>query len=644
MGRLLSITAQTLWTAGLLLTAGAVRVHSQSIVIGPNVQISSAHSSARFREVRIAADPTASQRLIACGMPIFGRDSGVEVFMSYDRGVHWRATLLIGNEAGIRHDASDEDCEFGNHGDAYLSVDPYDDYEADANLLRTDFYSSPDGGSTWRHRASLNFIDGTRIAVDRTAGSGRDTIYILGASFNVGVFPLEGVARSSESSTVYRSIDKGLFFRTSIVAHYEPGKATRSAQYPRPAVLSNGTVVFLAQRDDSSFEVYLSRDHGRSFSREAIISNTGASSVVSPSLAVASEGAVRDRLYAFFCGKSVNGVQTPFLRVSDTEGKTWSRPLAISPSNGPCLYQEVAVNRFGVLGMSWYSGKPNRRYSTSTYDGQEIIRIAEPWNDLDVHFTASLDGGQSTLPSVIVNSPREQKPIKLVPEVLLEKSPSNSYQLSFRETSSNFGDTAGIVADSVGSFHPVWIDYRNGVGEIWTTTIDVAGTVASVKPVIIPSADAAMSSSEPRDVASKSDTPLRNTVKDTGGAPVSAGADARDMTAEFQVHVLKFTYNEENVYGACIQLKGPTNQLRRGTFLRVESGNWTRTTSILNADNGLPGIGARWLFTVSKFSAGTSKMARSGIRCIKVHVPPEEKELRSGGGVKFDLRVFPANE
>ena len=95
----------------------------------------------------------------------------------------------------------------------------------------------------------------------------------------------------------------------------------------------------------------------------------------------------------------------------------------------------VVVNRAGVVGVSWY----DRR------DNADNIGY---W----VRFAASLDGGVTWLKSTRVST---------FPHVNSEDPRKNS------------GDTAGLSADPDGLFHPVWIDNRTGIPQMWTTTIRV---------------------------------------------------------------------------------------------------------------------------------------------------------------------------
>jgi hypothetical protein len=50
---------------------------------------------------------------------------------------------------------------------------------------------------------------------------------------------------------------------------------------------------------------------------------------------------------------------------------------------------------------------------------------------------------------------------------------STAGHVSSEDTRKNSGDTAGLAADAGGVFHPVWIDNRTGVPQMWTATVKV---------------------------------------------------------------------------------------------------------------------------------------------------------------------------
>src|SRR6266481_3569766 len=199
--RFLPTTAQALWIAILLLLADTSTVRAQVITVGPNVQISDGREGYSYSEVRIAADPFNPLHLVACSMQSFNRDaeSGTVAFVSDDRGANWRRTLELVNGG------ADEECEFGNHGDVYFLADGFED-TTDLSTIRDYVYWSGDGGHSWQERPPLPFIDREQMAVDRTDGNDRDTLYIVGASLGE-VSPMTGAVALSKSSTIYRSRD-----------------------------------------------------------------------------------------------------------------------------------------------------------------------------------------------------------------------------------------------------------------------------------------------------------------------------------------------------------------------------------------------------------------------------------------------------
>ena len=67
----------------------------------------------------------------------------------------------------------------------------------------------------------------------------------------------------------------------------------------------------------------------------------------------------------------------------------------------------------------------------------------------NVRLRVSLDGGETWQPSVQVN----ETAIK-----------SSVWELR---------DTAGLAADSAGTFHAVWIDDRTGTTQVWTAAVRV---------------------------------------------------------------------------------------------------------------------------------------------------------------------------
>jgi len=122
----------------------------------------------------------------------------------------------------------------------------------------------------------------------------------------------------------------------------------------------------------------------------------------------------------------------------------------------------IAVNRDGVVGVSWY----DRRDFPD--ESGWIVR-----------FRASLDGGETWLPSIRVSEqPNNYSERSTFPLGLYVQSASDaqSYTIISLGAYGNIilgGDTAGLAADVDGVFHPVWADNRTGVAQVWTAPVTV---------------------------------------------------------------------------------------------------------------------------------------------------------------------------
>jgi hypothetical protein len=161
-----------------------------------------------------------------------------------------------------------------------------------------------------------------------------------------------------------------------------------------------------------------------------------------------SGGPHRGRAYAVWPEARFDRRTQIFIASSDDGGRSWTAPRLVSDdepsSSNPRsnnFMPAVAVNGGGVVGVSWY----DRR------DNPDNLGY---WP----RFSASLDGGATFLASVRVST-------------------SPNLVLDSKETRLNSGDTAGLAADAAGVFHPVWIDNRTGVHQVWTAPVSVRGTV-----------------------------------------------------------------------------------------------------------------------------------------------------------------------
>jgi hypothetical protein len=161
---------------------------------------------------------------------------------------------------------------------------------------------------------------------------------------------------------------------------------------------------------------------------------------------------------------------------SSDKGKTWAHPIVVnddllhgpnerSPDPGNHMMSMVAVNKEGVVGVMWYDP-----------------RDAQDKDGYSVRFSASLDGGETFLPSVRVSEASASYELKNWQFWMQAEGGGNS---EAGAAGPNFkgsfgvnlwpGHTTGLAASADGVFHPFWVDNRTGLTQVWTATAKVQG-------------------------------------------------------------------------------------------------------------------------------------------------------------------------
>jgi hypothetical protein len=450
------------------------------ITVGPNVQVSDARSDVTHNEVWLGADPTDARRLIACSiMHPSATTEMTGAYISFDRGMTWAPAVTTQAE---RYSA-DPACVFGSNGTAYF---------AGLSRGRLALWYSSDAGKTWQKgKAPAGYVfDREFIAVDTTGGKYNGRVYVTATTLGQGL----GENVAPRAISLLRSIDGGRTyerpihrFASDLNSVFLPGNAV---------VLSDGTLAMIfaeleldkmkteseqAYRQNGKIRVITSADGGETLSQAVEVSNlyanTTANSSKMPQLAVdQSSGLFKDRLYAVWTDGRFGQRMQIVISYSSDKGRSWSRPKVVNDDRQPArdslergaAMPAVAVNKEGVLGVSWYDRRENRT------------------NDVDyqVRFAASLDGGQtfsrsvrvSELPRVIDQNERWILAGQSTPASTI--TGLNHLQIRRDEWLAG-GDTAGLAADAGGAFHPLWIDNRTGVHQIWTATVTTQGVVSA---------------------------------------------------------------------------------------------------------------------------------------------------------------------
>jgi hypothetical protein len=439
----------------LAMTIGSSAQEAQGpYTIGPNVQISVSLAATRQYETYVAADRKHVGHLIACAYIVHPDNQVDNVFyVSFDRGATWSHTLTVPVSV-------DPSCAIGLGGAAFAaSIHDLPDEKGTPVLS---VYRSGDGGRTWKP-SSIGVdappIDRAYLTVDDTDSAFQNRVYVHAYRYTrnpppaVVFLPASGNGRNFEyiqisGATTFEKPwfflgngvvgNDGTFF--ALVAELDDTKRNmsyRTDEASAPAAV-NAVLYVLASHDGGK-----TLDHPAG-KIEGVYYDWRVPQLSLPALAVdRSRGTFRGRLYAVWPDARLDHRTRILFSSSKDHGRTWTAPAVVDDNaagrstNGRAnnFMPAIAVNRRGVVGVSWY----DRR------DAPDNLGYG-------VRFAATLDGGKTWLPSVRV---------------------STALHVDAGDSRKNSGDTAGLAADADGVFHPVWIDNRTGIPQMWTATVAV---------------------------------------------------------------------------------------------------------------------------------------------------------------------------
>jgi hypothetical protein len=486
------------------------------IAVGPEVMVSGPDTMSSYNEYDADIDPSNPNRLMVCAQPFVPdlNERKVTVHMSDDGGKTWRLSLDARPERkGLL--IADPICAFAPNGTAVLSslIQTLEGGTEGAGTWAgfpggrgQQIHRSTDGGRTWSNPYHIGFIDNQFATVDRTGGKYHGRIY------------LSGGATGNPFWLIY-SADTGKSFQRSELT---PSDA-RWHMDDRSDIHVDGTLLIPYNIPDQgnpnqpnaprTFTMGLSRstDGGVHVSLPDTVASRrvlcprapNTPPLINPQVAVdRSNGPFRGRIY--YMWGEVESLSTatmpgvadrclPVIVSSDDGGRTWTQsrhfldvPSRLDPARGPDARLPVmAVNSKGVLGLSWY----DRREDPKNHGARQ-------------YFTASLDGGETWLPSVPIST----KPLALQgPRVFslvtrgsgggrrptrgagggTTRAASDIATITIRAevrgTASGIGgDYGAMVTDTSGAFHPFWVDNRGdaaNAGHLFTTRVTVAGAV-----------------------------------------------------------------------------------------------------------------------------------------------------------------------
>ena len=510
------------------------------ILVGPNVSVSAAHPSRLHHEVVMAASPKDPRKILAAAMIFDAKDASRHViaYSSFDGGKSWTPSIEVGRTNFV----GDPTVAFDGDGAAYLAALTLSPVETpDHEML---VYRSADGGRTWAEPTALPFIDREWLTFDQTNGPRRGYLYLHGNA--VRDQTVDGEERIV--FTFYRSTDRGKTF--SVPKKLIPDGDHMPFGTGTGVVLSDGTFIAsfpewadrknLAGDDfkkvSGAMKIVRTEDGGETFQKAISVADWHECKGWTPGLPVlaadASSGPFQDRLYLTWPDQR-SGRCEILLSSSSDKGKTWSPPVTVNDDQSPedrargrhHMLPAVAVNNAGVVGVYWY-------------DRRDADTDTRQWT---VRFAASLDGGVTFSPSIALSPDSGGAPSGDYMPIMAHstggghrrpRGRGGNIQMEIGPQWIDYltaADTAGMAAGADGIFHPLWVDNRTGLPQLWTSAVrvdgkaqlhgsaDLAALTDLTQSIAV---DFAKTDYDPKDRVVSVDVSLINTSKKTISAPL----------------------------------------------------------------------------------------------------------------------------
>ncbi len=539
------------------------------IVVGPDYLVSRDGDRPHV-EVMAAANPRNVRNLLA-GVITFTRPDGgsaTKAYVSHDGGIVWDdITFAEQKEMG----GGDPQVAFTPAGTAIFATLAIGPDETGRTRAFLHSYRSEDEGRTWSDAFNLGAsYDHPMLVADQTTGryAGRLYMSVLygGLDYSLGVFRSEDDGRSwiGPVKFIDGGGERGLNVDPMLVFHdgailvpfvdfpFTPEQTAAWTESRIWTVVStDGGVTFSEPKPGP---VKMTGDQLRG-AREGGERFRGGSWVL---YAVDRSERFRDRAYAVWPDYA-GGPPRVVISWSDDRGSTWSDPRPVAPHGVPGAEQfqpAVAVNNDGVLGVTWYDTRdaPSGEFAFHEY------------------FAASFDGGETFTEPHRVSSAlsRPMGSGNLLPTPTAFNGPDGELRVGLLSAASrwvNGGDYMGLTTTADGHFHPIWADSRSGTYQVYTARVRIEHGDAP---------GPAVHAGEPIDVTGRIEL-----VNDPGRYDAETG-------------VLDLWIRLKNV--SATPIAGPIEVEIRKFGSGMDDTFAEFAPEILNADNGLPGDGARFVY------------------------------------------------
>lgn len=518
--------------------------------------------SLSYAEPAIAVSPSDPRALIG-GSMVFGTNGiTMETFRSDDGGYNWKSTTLPTGNGSLLGDVQ---AAFDADGVAYMTglgsqITPagtsknglyvFKSFNQGETFQRAAFFQTPLGHS----------YDHEQLAIDRTSSPYRGRIYMT------VLYEIQQPPHQVNQLGLVWSADGGHTFHGPVPV------STGWSFNSRPVVFSNGAVLFPFFKwnvPKEIVEVARSTDGGRTFAAPVVIGKrvVFTEKEEEHQLAVRNYAFDGDSVPQYAGGRDVAGnadvvytiwsdVRTGTSRLlfakSVDQGKHWTSPRVVFTTNdaSDAQYQpSINLNKAGIVGISWFNGS--------------MVR-----NTVSEMFAISSDDGETFSSPVAISSVLSplKTPAALQYSALALNEPEGAF-FDFTTPGARYpsgGDYMDLASDPDGGFHPIWIDSRTGVNQVWTATVF------------------------PRPPA-----------------PIPAGLSQRDVTKTLQVKLGAGTWDGAKheltvpmrLHNASHDALYPPFTLSVTLAKNPYFKGMREEVTVLNADNGKPGVGATFTFS-----------------------------------------------